>query len=102
MPDSRARIAPSKQELSALIEQKCGTDAANVCLLGRFVDGQIAERVNVRQNSDRRAEKEGHQIERIDTQDPRLEIECCRRGDDQIERAEEVPRHCPFKSIRSV
>jgi len=56
----------------------------------------------VRQNSDRRAEKEGHQIERIDTQDARLEIEGGGRGDDQIERAEKIPCHRPLESIRKV
>ena len=56
----------------------------------------------MRQNSDRRAEKERHQIERIDTQDTRLEIERGGRGDDQIERAEKIPCHRPFESIRTV
>jgi len=56
----------------------------------------------VREDFERRTEKQGNECERVNVKDARLEEE--RRGgsNDKIERAEKIPRHRPIESIRSV
>ena len=54
------------------------------------------------EDPERRTKKQRDECERVNAKDARLEEE--RRGgsDDKIERAEKIPRHRPFESMRPV